>query len=71
MKKKTKLSICGFILMFMTVLSAFPLVMIKNISGGGTFLYATISWAMMLFIGFSLAIWLDRMRKLNHKNQGV
>jgi hypothetical protein len=66
MKKLTKLKIVGLLLLFLAVLSIIPLFLITSISAVG-FLYSTISWAMMSFIGIFLSIWCVKIT--NEKNK--
>jgi hypothetical protein len=66
MRKLTKLKIVGLLLWFLAVLSIIPLFLITSISAVA-FLYSTISWAMMFFIGIFLAIWAISMNKIKVK----
>jgi len=64
MKEWTKFGIYGLLLFVATLVSTYPLVLIQDISNIA-YGYAVISWALMLFIGYTLSCWGRKMDRIN------
>lgn len=64
MNPKTKVIIWGISIMVSSIISLYPLLLIRELSQKA-FQYATISWAIIFLVGIELVLWANRMKKFD------
>ena len=64
MKPKTKAIIWGISIMILSIMSLYPLSLIRELSQKA-FQYATISWAIIFLVGIEIVLWANRMKEFD------